>query len=86
MMHNSYGSQVFKKGIHDYLSKYQFKTALPKYLWESMQAQADKENIFCGKNISVLMDSWTSQPGFPVVNVTLSFGKMTLKQVSYYEA
>ena len=84
-MYHSFGSKVFNNAIQSYLRNNQFKTAKPEYLWQSIQSQTDKENLFDDMNVTiqVLMDSWTSQPGHPLVNVTLINGKMNLTQVSF---
>lgn len=83
-MYHSFGSQIFTKSIHNYLTTRQFKTAKPEHLWQSIQDQTDKNILFKNMNVTVkeLMDSWTSQPGHPVVNVTVSSDKVTLTQVS----
>ncbi|KAM8940284.1 glutamyl aminopeptidase isoform 2-T2 [Pelodytes ibericus] len=52
----------FKKGCQDYLKAYKFKNAKTDDFWESL-AQAS------GKPVKEVMDTWTRQMGYPVLNV-----------------
>nr|XP_054749717.1 glutamyl aminopeptidase-like [Lytechinus pictus] len=59
---------IMMLGIQRYLKQYQFKNAVTSDLWNAISTVA-KEN---GHNVDVgaMMDTWTLQMGFPVINVT----------------
>ena len=39
-------------------------------LWKALQTQADNESVFLPASIETIMETWTRQMGFPVINVT----------------
>ncbi|CAM1325904.1 Uncharacterised protein PB.8118, partial [Pycnogonum litorale] len=67
MMQYFLGEQTFRKGITNYLNAKQFDNAEQNDLWMYLTQSAKSD----GKNIDVrsVMDSWTIQTGFPVVNM-----------------
>ncbi len=54
----------------EYLKKYAYKTAKQDDLWYELTIQAHRDDTL-EKNLTVkqIMDTWTLQKGFPVVNV-----------------
>ncbi|XP_004686534.1 PREDICTED: glutamyl aminopeptidase [Condylura cristata] len=54
--------QNFQKGCQNYLKKYQFKNAKTSDFWDAL-AEAS------GKPVKEVMDTWTRQMGYPVLNV-----------------
>ncbi|XP_053317476.1 glutamyl aminopeptidase [Spea bombifrons] len=54
--------ESFKKGCQDYLKKYVFKNAKTDDFWDSLAMAS-------GKPVKEVMDTWTRQMGFPVLNV-----------------
>lgn len=71
-MENFIGSNVFFGIISAYLVKYSYSNAETKDLFEMFRDPFNK--IY--DNIHNIMDTWTRQEGFPVVNVRKS-GKNT---------
>ncbi|XP_020811808.1 aminopeptidase N-like [Drosophila serrata] len=86
MMHLFLGEKTFRSGLKSYLQTYKYKNAEQDNLWESLTAAAH-ENDDLPKNyeIKTIMDSWTLQSGYPVINVTRDYaaGKAKLTQERY---
>lgn len=70
-----------KSVLRRYLNKQINGTAHPTDLWESFEGFA---SIPLDKSIEEVMDTWTNQPGYPVVNATLVNSVLTLTQVISY--
>ncbi|XP_017023713.1 aminopeptidase Ey-like [Drosophila kikkawai] len=86
MMHLFLGDETFRSGLKTYLRRYKYKNAEQDNLWESL-TQAAHENDALPKNYEVktIMDSWTLQTGYPVINVTRDYasGTAELTQARY---
>ncbi|KAK0167897.1 hypothetical protein PV327_001752 [Microctonus hyperodae] len=82
MMHRAFGEKIFTWGLNSYLSKNKYKTSKPEYLWSALQYHVNQNGGLNTTNVSVatLMDSWASQPGYPVVHANLSQTLLTLTQ------
>jgi len=81
MMFNAFGEEAHILALRDYLTKRKYLTARPTDLWESFESFV---SISIGnKNASIeeVMNTWTNQPGYPVVNATLTNQIITLTQV-----
>ncbi|HSH31181.1 MAG TPA: M1 family aminopeptidase [Candidatus Saccharimonadales bacterium] len=65
MLYHFLGEADFKRGLHNYLAAYSYNNARTADLWQHL-AEAS------GKPVQKLMGAWTSQPGFPVVEVASS--------------
>ncbi|XP_050466418.1 putative aminopeptidase-2 [Cataglyphis hispanica] len=68
--------ETYKLVLRHYLNKQRNGTALPTDLWESFEKFVSIEKA----SIKEIMDSWTNQPGYPVVNATLNNNIVTLTQ------
>nr|CAD7440857.1 unnamed protein product [Timema bartmani] len=68
MMEDFMGEENFRKGIISFLNKFEFVNAVTQDLWDELQ------NIVPDIDITRIMDSWTRQMGFPVVQVSLLKG------------
>lgn len=42
-------------------------------LWKALQQQADEEQIVLPDTVENIMETWTRQMGFPVINVIRSY-------------
>ncbi|XP_052844663.1 aminopeptidase Ey-like isoform X2 [Drosophila gunungcola] len=80
MMHFFMGQDAFRSGLKSYLERYAYKNAEQDNLWESL-TQAAHKNGALPKNydIKTIMDSWTLQTGYPVLNVTRDYTTNTAK-------
>jgi puromycin-sensitive aminopeptidase len=63
MLHSYIGDEAFKKGMHHYLTKHQYKNTFTEDLWASLEDASQKP-------IGTMMSTWTKQTGFPVIKVT----------------
>lgn len=57
------GQDKFFAGIHDYFKKHQYQNTIGDDLWSALQPYADF-------NVKSFMDTWISQPGYPVITGT----------------
>jgi puromycin-sensitive aminopeptidase len=62
MLHNYIGNEAFREGMKHYLTKHSYKNTLTEDLWSSLEGAS-------GKPVGKIMSTWTSQMGFPVINV-----------------
>lgn len=65
MLHSYIGDDAFRTGLHNYLEKFKYKNAVTEDLWEAL-TDASK------KPVNELMNLWTSQTGYPYVNISHS--------------
>ncbi|XP_053981166.1 glutamyl aminopeptidase-like [Hylaeus volcanicus] len=75
MMENFIGPEAFYGGIRTYLIKFMYHNAKTSDLFAILQ-DASAKNV----NLTAVMDTWTRQKGFPVVNVKKSGNKYILTQ------
>ncbi|CAL7934097.1 unnamed protein product [Xylocopa violacea] len=75
MMENFIGPEVFYNAISAYLKKFMYHNAVTADLFKIIQ-----ESSLNQLNVTAIMDTWTRQKGFPVVNVKKSENKYTLTQ------
>lgn len=69
MVNHILGDDTFKKGLIQYLNKYQYSNAVHDNLWDSLTNQAHEDDTL-DANITIkdVMNTWTLKAGFPVVN------------------
>lgn len=65
MLHRYIGDEDFRKGMHTYLTRHQYKNTFTEDLWAALE-EASK------KPVGAVMSTWTKQMGFPVIKVTSS--------------
>ena len=75
MLEHFIGEETFYTGISKYLSKFAYKNAETADLLSILQ-----ENVKHKINVKAIMDTWTRQMGFPVVNVTRNKSTVMLTQ------
>ncbi len=71
------GDHSFQAGLKQYFRTYAYSNTDGDDLWTAI---ADAS----GKDITTLMNSWISQPGFPVVHVTQEDRGVTLTQEQFF--
>ncbi|XP_068228252.1 aminopeptidase N-like [Palaemon carinicauda] len=78
MMNSFLTEKTFMKAINWYLTAYTYKNAAQDDLWDVMTRTAHEDGTL-PKEISVkeVMDTWTLQMGYPVLNVTRSSDGMS---------
>ncbi len=71
------GDDAFRRGLTDYFTKFQYDNTTGDDLWQCLSTAS-------GKDVGALMNTWISQPGYPVVRATLADGKLTLSQEQFF--
>ncbi|CAL1533887.1 unnamed protein product [Lymnaea stagnalis] len=77
MLQNVIGEENFKKGLKSYLDKHSYENAETQDLWHAFE---DASNLQSGLTVSMVMDTWTKQMGYPVIWVTREQGRLYLRQ------
>ena len=76
MIHSIVGEEIFKQGLMEYLTAYEFGTS--SYLnllqsWQNVISRGELKTVIklpeSGETIIEIMENWLVQPGFPVVKV-----------------
>src|SRR5919106_3407353 len=62
MLEQFLGDETFRRGLVHYLSAHEYGNARTEDLWASLAHVS-------GKAVKEIMDAWTKQPGYPVVEV-----------------
>ncbi|KAI5638874.1 peptidase family m1 domain-containing protein [Phthorimaea operculella] len=68
MLEGFIGEENFRKGVSDYLKKYEFGNTVTKDLLDMLEPYFKKNNP--GLNLTYIMDTWTRQMGYPFLTVT----------------
>ena len=63
MLEDFMGPEKFRLGVSTFLSMYKYKNAVTKDLWKALES-------VCDFPIERIMNTWTLQSGYPVLNVT----------------
>ncbi|XP_028045976.2 glutamyl aminopeptidase [Monomorium pharaonis] len=80
MMENFFGSDVFFGAISSYLNKHAYQNAETADLFNALQDAVGNK-----LNVKAIMDTWTRQGGYPVVNVKKSGNKFVLTQERFLD-
>ncbi|KAG6551916.1 hypothetical protein Mapa_006533 [Marchantia paleacea] len=67
---------VFQKGLDEYIKKFAYKNAATEDLWGVLSDVS-------GEPVRELMDSWTSQKGFPVLTAKVNGNSVVLEQSQF---
>ncbi|KAJ8921489.1 hypothetical protein NQ315_003107 [Exocentrus adspersus] len=72
MVEHIIGSTNFRTGLRNYLSEYQYGTALPENLWLALQSAMNNATAQLPANSLVeVMHNWVKNPGFPLLTVSV---------------
>lgn len=77
MLRQYVGDSVFQAGLKQYFKDYAYANTEADDLWSAIAGVS-------GKEISNLMNAWISRPGYPVVHVEQSDGKVKLSQEQFF--
>ncbi|XP_011643165.1 putative aminopeptidase-2 [Pogonomyrmex barbatus] len=81
MMFNAFDEEIHLKALRNYLTKRQYKTSRPTDLWESFESLTSVPiNEERNASVEEVMNTWTNQPGYPIVTATLDGFLLTLTQ------
>ncbi|XP_048887459.1 aminopeptidase N-like [Brienomyrus brachyistius] len=64
---------VFVSGVKSYLKAYQYKNAEHQDLWRHIQEAVNNDTI----QVANMMESWTKQPGFPLITINTLSGNIS---------
>ncbi|KAG0454695.1 hypothetical protein HPP92_023987 [Vanilla planifolia] len=73
MLQSYLGADCFQKSLASYVKKFAYSNAKTEDLWNVLEEES-------GEPVKALMNSWTKQKGYPVVNVTIKDGQLELEQ------
>ncbi|XP_071652134.1 uncharacterized protein [Temnothorax longispinosus] len=82
MVEKTYGTVVFNNALIDYLNKRKYNVATPEDLYASLQLQVNEKGI--KDNIKAILDTWTTQSGYPVVKVNVTKNAILLEQNRFF--
>ncbi|MBI3889484.1 M1 family metallopeptidase [Candidatus Saccharibacteria bacterium] len=77
MIQNYIGSEAFQTGLKAYFEQHAYKNTVGNDLWEALEKAS-------GKPVASIMNTWISQPGFPVVTLTRNDTEVTLTQEQFF--
>jgi len=81
MMFNAFDEEAHILALRKYLEERKYDTARPADLWESFESFVSIPIRNRNRSIEEIMNTWTDQPGYPVVHATLTNTVLTLTQV-----
>lgn len=84
-MNHFLGEDTFKHGLIKYLEKFKYANADRNDLFASLTEEAHARGVLSkNENVKQIMDTWTEQAGFPVINVAADYthNVLTIVQVS----
>ena len=73
MLDNFLGTETFKKGLTLYLQRKAYDTATQDDLWAALNQAAENDGLNLPVPVKTIMDTWTLQMGFPVINITRNY-------------
>lgn len=84
MIFNAFERDIVEVVVRDYLKKYQNGTVTPTDLWKTFDPYVSIVIDTHRVSVEDVMNTWTNQPGYPVVHAELNDDKLTLTQVHHY--
>ncbi|KAH8356006.1 hypothetical protein KR200_007328 [Drosophila serrata] len=87
MMHLFLGEEAFRSGLNSYLQDYKYENAEQDNLWVSLTKAAHESGALPrNADVKTIMDRWTLQTGYPVVNVIRDYaaGSADISQERYF--
>uniref|UniRef100_A0AAG5DQM7 Aminopeptidase n=1 Tax=Anopheles atroparvus TaxID=41427 RepID=A0AAG5DQM7_ANOAO len=84
MMDNFLGTRAFKAGIGEYLRRFQFTNAEQDDLWDLLTVHGHRAGTLPAElDVKRIMETWTLQPGFPVLTVERNGTELRISQQRY---
>ncbi|XP_076258416.1 aminopeptidase N-like isoform X2 [Rhynchophorus ferrugineus] len=82
MINHFLGEEAFKRGLIKYLEKFKYGNADRNDLFAALTEEAHASGaLLPNETVKHIMDTWTEQAGFPVINVVADYQRNTLKLV-----
>jgi len=76
MIESYLGEEAFRKGVSEYLARFQYSNARGEDLWAALAEVSDRP-------VARVMSAWIRSPGFPVLHASWREGKLLLRQERY---
>ncbi|GAB2285947.1 AP-1 complex subunit mu-1-Iike, variant 2 [Dionaea muscipula] len=76
MLHSYLGAQTFQNALASYIKKYASSNARTEDLWAVLEEES-------GEPVKKLMNSWTTQKGYPVVSVKVKDQQLEFEQAHF---
>ena len=76
MLHDYLGADAFRDGLRHYLKKHSYKNTHTIDLWQALEDVTKKP-------VKEFMGTWTSQAGFPIVNVSQHADHLVIEQSKF---
>ncbi|XP_039749448.1 aminopeptidase N-like isoform X2 [Pararge aegeria] len=82
MLNHTISYELFRDALLLYLKKWKYQNAEENDLWDAMSEATKSDPSLKGLSVKEFMNSWTRQPGYPVVNVNRDYdtGYVTFQQ------
>lgn len=77
MVQNYVGDAAFQTALKSYFKKYAYQNTVGQNLWDELSEAT-------GEDIGKIMNTWISQPGFPVVSVAKQADRVRLSQKQFF--
>lgn len=77
MVRSLIGDDALRQGLKAYFEAHQYGNASGADLWNALGQAA-------GIDLAAIMNTWLEQPGYPVVNVSVVDGQLTLSQQQFF--
>ncbi len=77
MLEDYVGQDVFRKGLHNYLSKKAYSNATKSDLWNEISAEARKRGI---RDVELVARKWIDAPGYPLIEASKAGSTLQLVQ------
>jgi aminopeptidase N len=77
MLQSYIGDEVLQSGLKSYFKKYAYQNTEANDLWECLSEAS-------GQDIGLLMNTWISQSGYPVLNVSQDGDQIHLSQEQFF--
>ncbi|ODM93469.1 Thyrotropin-releasing hormone-degrading ectoenzyme, partial [Orchesella cincta] len=72
MMQSFLTEETLIKGLRTYLKRHQFSGVTQDDLFKALTEQAEADDTFTEYTVKEIMDTWTLQSGFPIVQVSVA--------------
>uniref|UniRef100_U5EWR8 Aminopeptidase n=1 Tax=Corethrella appendiculata TaxID=1370023 RepID=U5EWR8_9DIPT len=87
MWNHAFGKDTFVLGLNNYLTKNAYKSAAPHDLVEAIQAAVvEKETDLGTTKVVDIIKSWSTQSGYPLLQINLNNGNLVVYQEIYQES
>lgn len=77
MIQHYIGNEAFQAGLKEYFAQFAYKNTVGNDLWNALGKSS-------GKPVADIMNTWISQPGFPVVKIERSDENVSLTQTQFF--